>query len=104
MVVLGKLLEKFNDGLGYVIYVFELLDNEDKLREKTKYIMCTQPPNWNAQEIQYDEVGYLEVKPVIAGVDEWFDGNTQQKYRYTNIWFIKFIPKHDKNSDDMIVH
>lgn len=34
MVVYSKLLEKFNDSLGYVIYVFELLDNEDKLREK----------------------------------------------------------------------
>ena len=103
MVVYSKLLEKFNDSLGYVIYVFELLDNEDKLREKTKYLMCTQPPNWNTPVIQYNEVGYLEVKPVIAGVDEWYDGNTQQKYNYNNIWFIKFIPKHLKNVDDMIV-
>lgn len=103
MVVYSKLLEKFNDSLGYVIYVFELLDNEDKLREKTKYLMCTQPPNWNAPVIQYNEIGYLEVKPVIAGVDKWYDGNTQQKYNYNNIWFIKFIPKRPKNVDDMIV-
>ena len=52
MVVYSKLLEKFKDSLGYVIYVFELLDNEDKLREKTKYLMCTQPPNWSAATIR----------------------------------------------------
>lgn len=103
MVVFSKLLEKFSDGLGYITYVFELLDNEDKLRENTKYLMCTQPPNWNAPVIQYNEVGYLEVKPVIAGVDEWFDGAVQQKYMYNNVWFCKFVPKRPKNADDMIV-
>lgn len=103
MVVYSKLLEKFNDSLGYVIYVFELLDNEDKLREKTKYLMCTQPPNWSAATINYGDIGYLEVKPVIAGIDEWYDGDTRQKYRYNNIWFIKFVPQRPKNVDDIII-
>jgi hypothetical protein len=103
MVVYSKLLEKFNDSLGYITYVFELLDNEDKLREKTKYLMCTQPPNWECENIDYNEVGYLEVKPVIAGVDEWYDGEIQQKYRYSNIWFSKFVPVRPKNIDTMII-
>lgn len=40
--------------------------------------MCTQPPNWSAATINYGDIGYLEVKPVIAGIDEWYDGDTQQ--------------------------
>ena len=103
MVVLSKLLEKLEDNLGYTIYVFELLDNEDKLREHTKFIMCTKCPNWETPEIMIDEVGYLEVKTVIAGKDEWFNGNDFVKYNYNNIWFIKFVPKAKKNADELII-
>ena len=77
--------------------------SDDKLREKTKYLMCTQPPNWSAATINYGDIGYLEVKPVIAGIDEWYDGDTQQKYRYNNVWFIKFVPQRPKNVDDIII-
>ena len=43
------------------------------------------------------------MKPVIAGIDEWYDGDTQQKYRYNNVWFIKFVPQRPKNVDDIII-
>ena len=59
--------------------------------------------NWSSATINYGDIGYLEVKPVIAGIDEWYDGDTQQKYRYNNVWFIKFVPQRPKNVDDIII-
>lgn len=94
MTILAKLLAKEIDPMGYITYVFECLD--DEIIKETKYIMCTQFPKWDQRSIEIDEIGFLTVFEIRAGVDKWFDGNQFIPYRYNNIQFIKFIKKPTK--------
>lgn len=81
--------------MGYVTYVFECLDKE--IIKETKYIMCTRFPNWDHRKIELDEIGYLNFFEIRAGIDKWFDGSKMIPYNYSNIQFIKFVAKKDKN-------
>lgn len=101
MTVLAKLVAKETDSLNYTTYVFECL--EDYMIEKTKYIMCVRYPNWDARVIELEDVGYLEFREVLAGVDKWFDGNKMVYYNYDDIQFIKFIPKVEKKDYEYII-
>lgn len=101
MTVLAQLVAKQTDGCGYTTYVFKCLDKE--IKEKTKYIMCVRFPNWEGEQINLEEVGYLQYMEIIAGKDEWFDGNQMIPYRYNNIQFIKFIRKPKKKHNQFIV-
>ena len=94
MVTLCKLVAKEVDILGYVTYVFENLE-EDAIKE-SKYILCTRWPNWEHRKIDIDEVGYLNVVEIRAGIDKWFDGKNMIPYNYNNIQFIKFVKKPEK--------
>lgn len=92
-VVLAQLVAKSVEPGGYITYVFLITEQPviDKL--KTKYIMCTQFPNWDHKEIQLGEEGYLQYQEIIAGKDQWYNGKGMVYYRYNMIQFLKFVPK-----------
>lgn len=89
----AKLVAKYSDGLGYVNYVFEDLEFQDY---DYKYFMCVRFPNWEGSILEIDSVGYVTVKYVREGIDQWYDGSDFVKYKYTNIIFLKFIPEQEK--------
>jgi hypothetical protein len=103
MVLYCYILEVCPDGRGYVNYVLQLINQEAINKFQSPFLICTKAPNWEGYAPQKDETGYVEIKPVVAGVDEWFDGQSQVKYNYTNIWFQKFIPKTTSNKDTLII-
>lgn len=91
--VLAKLVAKENDTCGYITYVFVILDRSERKRLNSKYIMCVRYPNWEHRDIKVGEIGYLNYKVIIAGVDQWFDGKDLRYYKYSTIQFVKFISK-----------
>lgn len=93
MTTLAKLVASGDDSLGYITYVFELLDMDERIRLGTKYIMTTQFPNWDHRKINIDEIGYVTFFEIKAGIDRWYDGDKMIPYRYNMIQFIKFIEK-----------
>lgn len=95
-----KLKEEDCDPMGYITYVFECLDYTDLDK---KYIMCVRFPNWNQSPINKEDIGYLSVRYVRAGIDKWYDGKDLIAYKYTNIIFLKFISEKEKISNDNIV-
>lgn len=98
-----KVLAKEKDIQGYQTLVFE---NKDSTSWDNKYIMTVVFPNWESPIPQLNEEGYLTYRPVIAGVDCWYDKNSglEIPYNYSNIIFIKFIPyKNLDNSKEIIL-
>lgn len=89
--ILAQLIATYNNGLGYITYVFKCLDEE--IASKSRYIMCVRYPNWDHREITLGEIGFLNYLEVTAGIDTWYNGEEQVPYKYTNIQFIKFIKK-----------
>jgi hypothetical protein len=99
--VLAKLVMQEEDTMGYITYVFECLDPE--VSAFTKYIMCTRFPNWQHGVIETDVEGFLHFREVVAGKDTWYDGSRMIPYQFSNIHFIKFIPKIEKEHRDFIL-
>lgn len=95
----AKLVAKIADGLGYTNYVFEDLEYQDY---DYKYFMCVRFPNWNQGSIDLEDIGYVTVKYVREGIDQWYDGNELVTYKYTNIIFLKFVPEKEKSVIDTI--
>lgn len=93
----AKLLVSVEDGMGYISYVFECLD-EDMIKE-TRYIVAKRFPNWDHRSIEIGEVGFLTVEELRAGMTKWFDGKQMVPYQYNDIQFIRFIaePKKERN-------
>lgn len=87
----AKLVAEYEDGMGYISYVFECLEYNNP---DYKYIMCVRFPNWNQGSIKLGDVGYVSVRYVEEGVDKWYDGTDFIPYKETNIIFLKFI--HEK--------
>lgn len=100
--VKAQLVAKEKDLFDYTTYVFKCL--EDNIPFGKKYIMCTRVPNWQAKDVDIGDVGYLEYEEVQAG-DKWFNpqDNTYTPYKYTNIYFIKFIEQKDNSKKDVIL-
>lgn len=96
----AKLLEYETDLMGYVTYVFENLNYTNL---ENQYIMCTRFPNWDHRILNIDDIGYLTIRFVEAGVDVWFDGNNFNPYKFTNIIFCKFIKYVDNRLDNKII-
>lgn len=71
----------------YTVYVFQDLDKGD-------YIMCTKCPNWDANDIEMFQEGFLTYKYVVAGMDSWLDKRTGnfESYQHTANYFMTFIP------------
>lgn len=101
MVALVKLLVSHEENFGYITHVFECL--EDEMIKQTKYIMCTQFPNWDCDTMDIGDIGYLNYKELRAGIDKWFDGQNFIPYCYDNIQFIKFIPKSKEENRKFIM-
>ena len=70
----AELLEAVRDVEGYVTYVFQILDQQRTYLVSTDYLMCVRYPNWDHQEVNIGDKGYLEVKEVVGGKDQWFNG------------------------------
>lgn len=98
-----KLVAKDINPLGYITYVFESLESTQKDILKTNYLMCVQFPNWDQADIIIGDEGFLNYQIVRGGIDKWFDGNKFIPYRYTNVQFLKFIPKPKKADNKQII-
>lgn len=92
---------KRTDLYDYTTYVFKSLEEDAPFGRR--YIMCTRFPNWQEPEIDIDEVGYLSFKEVIAGVDEWFDGQSFHPYNYSNLIFVKFVREPKKEDEELLL-
>lgn len=103
MTTLAKLVASSEDSMGYITYVFEILDEDDKRRLDTKYVMCTQFRNWDHRKIEIDEIGYVTFFEIQAGIDKWFDGTKMIPYNYNMIQFIKFIAKPQKTDNQFVI-
>lgn len=84
----AKLVATSCDCMGYTTYVFEDLEYRDY---DYKYIMCVRFPNWNQSPISINDIGFVTVRYVQAGIDKWYNGDSFDTYKYTNIIFMKFI-------------
>ena len=95
---LGKLVAYKEEVGGYIIYVFKKIDY------KNEYEMCTRLPNWNTDTLKIGDIGYVSIKPIIAGEDTWYDHTLNKKilYKYDGNYFINFI-KHMKTKDKLIL-
>lgn len=100
MTALVKLVASRKDGLDYIIYVFECL--EEYMIKQSKYIMCTRYPNWDAPTIGIGDIGYVEFQEIRAGIDHWWNGEKMVPYEYNTIQFLKFIDK-PENVDNKYV-
>lgn len=89
--VRSKLVAFQDDGLGYITYVFKLLDEFDQNRLRELEVMCVRFPNWDHNDITIGEEGYLLFVEVIAGVDKYFKNNEFIPYNYHNVQFLKFV-------------
>lgn len=92
--VKARLKELRKDFGGYIMYVFEVLD--ENITEKTwyaHYITTVRFPNWEEPPVDVGDVGYLDFKDVLAGKDTWWDKstNTFVPYNYDHRIFIRFI-------------
>lgn len=81
-----------NESLGYISYVFENLNFQ---HYDYQYITAVRFPNWDHGPIEDGAIGYVVVKYVQGGVDEWYDKDLKkfQVYNNDNIIFLKFIPE-----------
>lgn len=102
MTIKCKLICQENDIGGYIIYVFKNLDNVRREFGRD-YVMVTRWPNWIHRQLEIDEVGYLDYKEVIAGIDTWYDGTKQVPYNYSNNVFIRFINEKSNLNKDIVL-
>lgn len=96
MLIKAKLLVK-SEG-QYSKYIFEDLNR--KIEDELKYIYCVKPPNWKYYEdLNINDIGYLEVNYVEAGVTEYYDNISKEfnKYNYNNCYFINFIKENKED-------
>lgn len=100
MTIKCQLIAQECDIGGYIIYVFK---NLDKAPFGHNYIMVTRWPNWEHRSLELGEIGYLNYREVVAGVDTWYDGTNFIPYNYTNIIFIKFVKEQDNSKKDIIL-
>lgn len=100
--VKAQLVAKEHDLLGYITYVFKCL--ESNIPFGHQYIMMTRLPNWNHKNIDIGEIGYVEYEEIHAG-EKWYNpqDGTYVPYRYTNIYFVKFVKEADNSKTDIIL-
>ena len=100
MTIRCKLCAKKLDINGYINYIFCNLESNDKL---TRYVMCTQYPNWNQEDIQLNDIGFLTYEIHYAGKDTYYDGEDHKYYRYDGIQLIRFIKENIKHNNKIIL-
>ena len=79
----------------YTVYVFKNLDEPNN--SLLRYFTVTKLPNWNCEDLQIDDVGYVECEYVNAG-DIYFKSSTgnKERYNYTVCYLINFIEKQEQ--------
>jgi hypothetical protein len=84
--VKARLVAKKDEG-AYTQYVFQ-----DMIT--LSYIMCTRCPNWQTNEVNLLEDGFLEYHEVRGGIDTYFDAVMQirKTYQDTATYFLNFVP------------
>lgn len=95
MVIKARLLAVRNDH--YTNYVFENLTEGG-------FIMCTRLPNWQTPNVEIGDIGFLDYNYIKAG-DTYYNPttNTNDKYRYTNNYFINFVKEEKNIKKDSII-
>ena len=99
MVSFVKVLAVQDEGFGYITYIFQNLETNSIYE---KYIMCTQFPNWEHRLLKVGDIGYAHYEERIAGVDKYYDGKDFQPYRFTNVQFMKFVDKQERQDTKTI--
>ena len=96
------LLAKEEDIMNYQTLVFKNLDNAPF---GNQYCMVTVWPNWESYIPSIGDIGYLTYDNVIAGVDTYYDRNTNSivKYNFTNLIFNKFVREQDNSKKDILL-
>ena len=102
-VVKSKLIALENDILDYHTLVFKVLENNPPFGHS--YVMVTVFPNWQSSMPSMEEVGYLMYDEVIAGIDTYYNRNTDSivKYNFSNLIFKKFVKEKDNYNKDIIL-
>ena len=85
-----QLIGSYKDGYGYIDYVFK---NLERIEWDTDYLWCVQLPNWDQPPIKWGERGYLTVRDVEAGIDQWFDGKDLHYYNFSMTILQRFRPE-----------
>lgn len=74
------------DSGSYTVYVFRDIITQE-------YIMCTRLPRWQVPEITVGETGFLQYRSVEAGETTISPLGEIICYKYTNSYFINFVPR-----------
>lgn len=99
----AKLIDYCQDLNDYTLLVFL---NLEPIHWTNKYIMCVKFPNWDHRPIKLNDEGFLTYKEIREGIDKWYDAdkNEMVPYKYTNVQFIRFLPKNsDNNEEDLFI-
>ena len=102
-VVKCQLIASECDILSYHTLVFKIL--EEKCPFGHLYCMVTVFPNWESRIPEVKEIGYLEYDEVTAGIDTYYDRNSDSimKYNFSNFIFKKFVKEQDNSNKDIII-
>ena len=102
MTIHCQLLAKEVDVMNYQTLVFR---NLDKAPFGCNYCMVTVWPNWDSYSPEIGDIGFLTYDSVAAGVDTYYDRETQKivKYNFTNLVFNKFVKEVDNSKKDIII-
>lgn len=81
----------------YTMYVFRNMNTK-------ALIMCTRPPNWQADDISIGEEGFLKYEAVQAG-EVYYNPTTDTNitYRYSNVYFTNFIRRSEITEENNII-
>lgn len=90
------LRESETDAMGYITYVFEVLELDEIKRLGTKYLTTVRYPNWDHAKVKIGDIGFVSMISVIGGIDQYYNGKTMNYYKYSNDQFLKFIPMKSK--------
>lgn len=79
----------------YKMVIFKNLDESDN--SLLRYFTVTQLPNWNVENLEIGDTGYVECDYVNAG-DKYYQVSTQemQTYNYTVCYLLNFIKQKPK--------
>lgn len=99
MTILGQLVAIQYDTLGYINYVFKLINEEAKHIHNSEFITCVRYPNWDEKDLKLGDAGYILLDNIKAGIDKWYDGEKLVTYKYNRIQFIKFIPAGESKTE-----
>lgn len=101
-VIKCQLIAKEDDILDYHTLVFKNLEDS---QFGHKYVMTTVFRNWQCRIPEIGEKGYLMYDEVTAGIDTYYNRDTESiiKYNFSNLIFKKFVKEQDNLNKDIII-